>query len=65
MDCDLIVATGAHDVVPELTALRLGPGVGSLVDGDDKLWGFSEQIQELGFGGFHRVILSMLFMVRF
>ena len=51
---DGVVAAGAYDVVPQLPAFLLGPRVGALVDGDDELGHLLEEVEQLGFGGFHR-----------
>lgn len=53
MDGDRVVAAGSDDVIPELLALFGGPGIRALVDGDDKLRGLLEEIEEAGFTGFH------------
>ena len=53
MDRDGVVAPGAQDVVPQLTALLLGPRVGALVDRNDELRRLLQELQQLGFGGFH------------
>ena len=50
-----VVTTSSYDIVPQLAALLFGPRVGSLVNWDDELRRFLEQVEQLGFGGFHSV----------
>lgn len=42
MGCDRIVFTGTDNIVPQLLALPLGPGISSLIDWDDESRGFLE-----------------------
>ena len=47
------VGPRGHDVVPELGALAIAPGVGPLVGGHDALGHRLEKSQEMGFVGAH------------
>jgi hypothetical protein len=38
---------------PEMLALLLHPGEGALIDRDDELRDISQNLEELGIGGFH------------
>ena len=60
MDGDLVAGPATHDVIPELAAFLLGPRIGALVDWDDELRRLLQEIEELGFGGFHSVWLTIL-----
>ena len=51
---DLLGGSGAEDVSPELVAFLLRPGVGALIDRDDELGDGAQDLEELGFGGFHQ-----------
>lgn len=53
MNADLLRCTRAKDVSPELLAFLLRPGIGALVDGDDELGDSTQDLEGLGFGGFH------------
>ena len=50
-----------QDIVPKLTAFLLCPAVGALVDRDNKLGRFLEEIQQLCFCSLHRSILTCSF----
>ena len=56
MKPDGVGGSGTKDVCPELLALLLRPGIGALVDRDDELRDVSQDLEELGFRGFHRKI---------
>ena len=47
---------GVLDVLPELPAFLLGPGVAALVDGDAELGGLPDEIEEKGFRGAHGML---------
>jgi hypothetical protein len=50
---DLFSGTGTEDVSPELLAFLQRPRVGALVDRDDELGDGTQDLEELGFCGFH------------
>jgi len=50
---DLIGGTNTKDVSPELLAFLLRPGSGALEDRDDELGDGAQDLEELGFCGFH------------
>ena len=47
---------GVLDILPELPAFLLGPGVAALVDGDAELGGLPDEIEEKGFRGAHGML---------
>lgn len=53
MHPDLITRTSAEDVSPELLAFLDRPRIGALVDRDDELRDCAQDLEELGFCGFH------------
>ena len=53
MDGNLVVTATSYDIAPQLAAFLFGPGIGSLVNGNDKLVRYLEKIKEFGFGSFH------------
>ena len=53
MHTDLIGSTGAEDVNPELLAFLQRPRIGALIDRDDELGNGAQDLEELGFCGFH------------
>ena len=53
MDYNLVVTATAYDIVPQLAAFLLGPGIGSLVDWNGKLVRFLKEVQLFSFGSFH------------
>ena len=50
---DLLGGSGMEDVSPELLAFLQRPRSGALVDRDDELGDGAQDLEELGFGGFH------------
>lgn len=46
--------TGAEDVSPELLASLQRPRIGALVDRNDELGDGAQDLEELGFCGFHQ-----------
>ena len=56
---DAVATTTAHDIVPQLPAFSLPPAIGALVNGDDELRGFFQEVKQLGFGGFHGTTLYL------
>jgi hypothetical protein len=50
---DLIGDTSAQNVSPELLAFLQRPRIGALIDRDDELGDSSQDLEELGFCGFH------------
>jgi hypothetical protein len=50
---DLLGGTGAKEVSPELLAFFDRSRVGALVDRDDELGNGAQDLEELGFCGFH------------
>lgn len=55
MDPNLFSGSGTEDVSPELLALLQRPRIGALIDRDDELGDSAQDLEELGFGGFHAV----------
>ena len=55
---DLISISNAKDVSPELLAFLLRPGSGALLDRDDELGDGAQDLEELGFCGFHTFLFS-------
>jgi hypothetical protein len=53
VDTDGVGGAGTKNVIPELLALLLRPGIGALVDRDDELRDGTHDLEELGFGGIH------------
>jgi hypothetical protein len=53
VDTDVVGETCAKDVSPELFTFFTCPGISALVDRDDELGDVSQDLEELGFGGFH------------
>ena len=64
MNTDCIAGSSVEDVIPPLFAFLLHPGIGALIDRDDELRDFFQDLEELGFAGFHCGIreLSLLAM---
>ena len=56
----VIVSAGPQNVVPQLSALALRPAVGPLINRDHELWRLLQELQHLGFCGFHLSSLSLL-----
>lgn len=54
----LFLVAGTDDVIPELPAFRLSPAVGALVDRDNELRRFLQELEELGLSGLHLAVLS-------
>jgi hypothetical protein len=50
---DLLSGTGVEDVSPELLAFLQRPRIGALINGDDELGDGTQDLQGLGFCGFH------------
>ncbi len=50
---DLLGGSGTEDVSPELLAFLLRPGIGALINRDDELEDGAQDLEELGFCGFH------------
>jgi hypothetical protein len=50
---DLLGGTGTEDVSPELLAFFQRPRIGTLIDRDDELGDGAQDLEELGFCGFH------------
>ncbi len=50
---DLLSGTGAEDVSPELLAFLQRPRIGALIDRDDELGDSAQDLEKLGFCGFH------------
>ncbi len=55
---NLLSGAGAEDVSPELLAFLQCPRSGALVDRDDELGDGAQDLEELGFCGFHFLLLS-------
>jgi hypothetical protein len=53
MHTDFLGGTGAKDVSPELGAFLLRPPIGALIDRNDELGDGAQDLEELGFFGFH------------
>ena len=53
VNTDFIARSSALNVIPQLLAFLLRPGIGALVDGDDELRDGAQELEELGFSGFH------------
>ena len=60
-----VVAPGAQQVSPQLPAFVGQPRVVALVDRDDELRRLLQELQQVGFGGFHAGAPSLRFMSRF
>ena len=52
----VLTLAGVEDVVPELAAMPLRPGVSALVDGDAKLRRLPDEVEEEGFTGAHGML---------
>ena len=52
----VLTLAGVEDVVPELAAMPLRPGVSALVDGDAKLRRLADEVKEEGFRGAHGML---------
>jgi hypothetical protein len=50
---DLLGGSGTEDVSPELLAFLQRPRIGALIDRDDELGDGAQDLEELGFRGFH------------
>jgi len=53
MHADCLGGTGAKDVSPEQLAFLERPRIGALIDRDDELGNGAQDLEELGFCGFH------------
>ena len=51
----VLALAGVEDVVPELAAMPLRPGVSALVDGDAELRRLPDEVEEEGFRGMLRI----------
>ena len=52
----VLTFAGVEDVVPELAAMPLRPGVSALVDGDAELGRLPDKVEEEGFRGAHGML---------
>jgi hypothetical protein len=50
----LLAGNRTEDVRPELLAFLLGPRIGALIDRDDEQGDGAQDLEELGFCGFHQ-----------
>ena len=57
MHADCLGGTGAKDVSPELLAFLQCPRIGALINRDDELGDGTQDLEELGFCGFHFLLL--------
>ena len=53
---DLLGGTGTEDVSPELLAFFQRPRIGALINRNDELGDGAQNLEELGFSGFHENI---------
>ena len=52
----VLALAGVEDIVPELAAMPLRPGVSALVDGDAELRRLPDEVEEEGFRGAHEML---------